>query len=235
MSPQTFAVDIWSLGMVTLLLFTAGTDVDLGTLNRSTPETLTKSLDVLFAAKKLNPSCSGKDFVRECLSISPPGRISAKQAARHAWLCSPPSDLKLFKRFDRRMRKDWSLQMQLKPMPMELPSPDTPRLMVTEVPDPPEPRHGSDLVKTTQEISAYFLNTDGFAANKRLSAANLSSTDLPATPARPIVEVSVSPRKAVSIIQKKSDLPWMGAQSRSTKADQSRVRKAYRRRNIGAI
>ena len=115
-------MDIWSLGVVTLLLLASGSDIDFGDMNRMDQKTISEFLVDSFSIVAPTPSEHGKLFVWECLRISASERMSTTQAECHDWLCLPEKHQEFFRSLDRRMMSEWHLQSQLKPMPLQLPS-----------------------------------------------------------------------------------------------------------------
>lgn len=118
---QTAAVDIWALGVVTLLLLASGSDVGIAYLNRGYQEDVGKSLKRAFSRLIPGPTSNGEDFVRSCLRVVPSERMSAIEAECHDWLCLPEKHLEFFRKLDGRMMAEWEFQTQLRPMPLVLP------------------------------------------------------------------------------------------------------------------
>ncbi|KAJ4264899.1 hypothetical protein NW762_005142 [Fusarium torreyae] len=115
---HTSAVDIWSLGVVALLLLASDhCDTEL---NKMDEEEIGEYLTQTFNTLPKKPSSDGIDFVWSCLKLNPLHRISAHDAKRHDWLCSPKKHLKFFKRLDHRILSSWKPQDKLKPMPWVL-------------------------------------------------------------------------------------------------------------------
>ncbi|KAF4448149.1 hypothetical protein F53441_8407 [Fusarium austroafricanum] len=126
---HTSAVDIWSLGVVALLLLAS--DHHDTELNKMDEENVGEYLTELFDVLPARYSSDGISFVRNCLKVDPTHRISAHEARKHGWLCSPRKNRELFKRMDDRILSSWKPQDKLKPMPWVLPdiapsSPPTP-------------------------------------------------------------------------------------------------------------
>jgi hypothetical protein len=48
--------------------------------------------------------------------------MNTAEAQSHDWLCTPEKHLEFFRRFDKKMMADWSIDKYLKPMPLELQS-----------------------------------------------------------------------------------------------------------------
>ncbi|KAF4999021.1 hypothetical protein FDECE_11637 [Fusarium decemcellulare] len=117
---HTSAVDIWSLGVVTLLL-QASNNHDAN-LNRMDQEEIRDYLCNVFENLPNKPSQNGVDFTWSCLQTIPSERMNALEAQGHAWLCSPRKHLQFFKHLDQRIMSSWKPQDKLKPMPWELPN-----------------------------------------------------------------------------------------------------------------
>ncbi|KAF4503907.1 hypothetical protein G6O67_008842 [Ophiocordyceps sinensis] len=119
--PQTAAVDMWSLGIVALTLLTHHMDVRLVGLDRMDQQQLDEFLgqNILQLPGQFSPNC--QSFVRLCLQVSPPARISAAGALCHDWLCTPETHLRHFEELERRSTSSWKPQTHLRPMPLHLP------------------------------------------------------------------------------------------------------------------
>ncbi|KYK61436.1 hypothetical protein DCS_02578 [Drechmeria coniospora] len=118
---QTFAVDMWSLGVVALTLLTHHMDIGIQALDQLSQQWLDIFLDnsVFGEADDFTPAC--ERFVRGCLRIGPEERLSAAAAQDHDWLCKPEKYLDWFQELDRKATGDWKIQILLKPMAFELP------------------------------------------------------------------------------------------------------------------
>ncbi|KAK5989179.1 Meiosis-specific serine/threonine-protein kinase mek1-like protein [Cladobotryum mycophilum] len=117
--PQTPAVDIWSLGIVTLHLLTSGREV-LGDLSLKGQEEIKAFIDKTMLKVSPKPSMESTKFVLGCLQITPEDRMTAIEAECHDWFCTPEKDFEFFQKLDRRIMTNWGPQSQLKPMPLEL-------------------------------------------------------------------------------------------------------------------
>ncbi|KAF5237303.1 hypothetical protein FANTH_10869 [Fusarium anthophilum] len=116
---HTAAVDIWSLGVVALLLLAS--DNHDTELNKMEQVDIIEYLAQLFNGMQTKPSLEGIEFVWNCLKVDPLQRINAYGAKTHAWLCPPTKNRELFKRMDCRTLASWKPQDKLKPMPWVLP------------------------------------------------------------------------------------------------------------------
>jgi serine/threonine protein kinase len=126
---HTSAVDVWSLGVVALVLLAS--DHHNTELNRMDEEEVGEYIMQLFNALPKRISSDGIDFVWSCLKVDPLHRISASEAMSHDWLCNPEKNRELYRRMDFRILSSWRPQNKLKPMPWVLPdlapsSPPTP-------------------------------------------------------------------------------------------------------------
>ncbi|KAI6751057.1 hypothetical protein HG530_013971 [Fusarium avenaceum] len=126
---HTSAVDIWSLGVVALVLLAS--DHHDTELNRMDEEEVGEYIMQIFNVLPKRISSDGIDFVWSCLKVDPLHRISAHEAMSHDWLCNPQKNQELYRRMDLRILSSWRPQNKLKPMPWVLPdlalsSPPTP-------------------------------------------------------------------------------------------------------------
>lgn len=115
------AVDIWSLGLIALLLAAPKHDIP-DELNRMSQSDLDRCLTENFRNYCPQPSINAKCFIWGCLQVSPSDRINTTKAECHDWLRTPEKHLEFFRRLDQRMMADWSPKRHLKPMPWELQS-----------------------------------------------------------------------------------------------------------------
>ncbi|KAH7143939.1 kinase-like domain-containing protein [Dactylonectria macrodidyma] len=119
---HTSAVDIWSLGIVLLVLLACSPDPEVQNLNRMNQTEIAEYLKKTFATMNNKPSRDGRGFIWNCLQIAPGARMSATGAECHDWLCTPEKYLRFFRLLDNKMMLDWKPHDELKPMPWELPS-----------------------------------------------------------------------------------------------------------------
>ncbi|KAH7159936.1 kinase-like domain-containing protein [Dactylonectria estremocensis] len=119
---HTSAVDIWSLGIVVLVLLACSPDPEVQNLNRMSQAEIVEYLKKTFATMSNKPSRDGRGFLWDCLQIAPGARMSAIGAECHDWLCTPVKYLRFFQLLDNKMMLDWKPHDELKPMPWELPS-----------------------------------------------------------------------------------------------------------------
>lgn len=122
---QTSAVDIWSLGVVVLVLLTTGTEVgpsDFSRLDRLDQGEIETCLRHVFSKMSKQPSSNAKRFLWDCLQATPSKRVSAFEAESHEWLSTPKKYLDFFRQLDRKMLSEWKQPIELKPMPWEIPS-----------------------------------------------------------------------------------------------------------------
>ncbi|POR32136.1 Protein kinase-like domain protein, partial [Tolypocladium paradoxum] len=131
--PQTAAVDMWSLGIVTLTLLTRHMDVGLEALDRVEQHVLDIFLEVSVFEEGTQFSSDSEQFVWRCLQVLPSDRLSAIEAQCHDWLCTPENHLERFQELDRRTMGDWKAQTQLSPMPYELPDVRAQHLSMSEM------------------------------------------------------------------------------------------------------
>ncbi|EFY88907.1 serine/threonine protein kinase, putative [Metarhizium acridum CQMa 102] len=105
-SAQTPAIDIWSLGIVAIIMLTAGLGIEniIPKFNRYTQTVLDRTLKQDIFQPCLKLSKNSKTFVWQCLQISPKVRISGLEALDHKILGS------------------WKAPVKLNPMPLQLPS-----------------------------------------------------------------------------------------------------------------
>lgn len=131
--PQTAAIDMWSLGIVTLTLLTRHMDVGLEALDRVEQHVLDVFLEVSVFDDPGQFSWDSEQFVRQCLQVLPSGRMNAAEAQCHDWLCTPENHLERFQELDRRTMGDWKARTQLSPMPYELPDVRAKHLSMSEM------------------------------------------------------------------------------------------------------
>ncbi|KID89255.1 Protein kinase-like domain protein [Metarhizium guizhouense ARSEF 977] len=105
-SAQTPAIDIWSLGIVAIIMLTAGLGIEniIPKFNRYTQTVLDRTLKQDIFQPCLKLSKNSKTFIWQCLQISPKARISGLEALDHKILGS------------------WKAPVKLNPMPLQLPS-----------------------------------------------------------------------------------------------------------------
>ncbi|KAF4986903.1 hypothetical protein FGRMN_10629 [Fusarium graminum] len=116
---HTSAVDIWSLGVVTLMVL--ATDRHDTELNNLCEDEIGKYLMQLANTLPKRPSSDGIDFVWKCLKQDPMHRVSAQEARSHDWLCNPKNNQELYKRMDCKILNYWKPHNKLKPIPWVLP------------------------------------------------------------------------------------------------------------------
>ncbi|KAI1460640.1 kinase-like protein [Annulohypoxylon moriforme] len=90
---QTYglAVDIWSLGMITVFLLAPDHLVTPGNLVKRNQAAISGWLDSLFedqSHQKISHNC--QEFIRSCLTFEPAHRIEAPQAKNHVWFRKHP-------------------------------------------------------------------------------------------------------------------------------------------------
>ncbi|KAF7544281.1 hypothetical protein G7Z17_g10078 [Cylindrodendrum hubeiense] len=119
---HTSAVDIWSLGIVVLVLLASSCDPEIEDINRMNQTEIEEYLKGTFAKMNKQPSRDGKTFVWDCLQTMPWRRMNAIGAECHNWLCTPEKYLRFFQLLDNKMMSDWKPHDELKPMPLELPN-----------------------------------------------------------------------------------------------------------------
>ncbi|ORY69579.1 kinase-like domain-containing protein [Pseudomassariella vexata] len=88
----TETVDIWSIGMITLVLMTANQRHQLSHLKAMNQESIDETLKAIL--KPLYPTAStlsedGQDFIRRCLKVNAGQRMTASQAKEHSWFHLP--------------------------------------------------------------------------------------------------------------------------------------------------
>ncbi|KPM36817.1 hypothetical protein AK830_g9761 [Neonectria ditissima] len=119
---HTSAVDIWSLGIVVLVLLAASSDAEIEDINRKDQSEIEEYLKCTFSAMEKQPSRNGKKFLWSCLQKAPSARMRTVDAEFHNWLCTPEKHLRFFQLLDRRMISHWNPHDELTPMPIGLPS-----------------------------------------------------------------------------------------------------------------
>jgi hypothetical protein len=118
---QTATADMWSLGMVTLALLSTATQNELHEFALLDQAAVKETVTTIISRRIKPPSINGLSFVHSCLQTSTARRLKTIDAARHAWLCSPPKHLEYFRRLDRKMMASFQVEKQFRPIPWELP------------------------------------------------------------------------------------------------------------------
>ncbi|KAL6901728.1 kinase-like domain-containing protein [Trichoderma evansii] len=116
---QTTAVDVWSLGLVTLRLLTYDVE-SFGNLTRLDQQSLEKAVKTMIQEASPKLSSNSQRFVSACLQLTPINRITAAEAECHDWFCTPQKHFEFFQQLDQRFFEDLSNNTQLKPMPWDL-------------------------------------------------------------------------------------------------------------------
>ncbi|VUC29019.1 unnamed protein product [Clonostachys rosea] len=122
-SIQTPAVDIWSMGIVTLVLLVPLKDDELSEFIRLDQEVLDEYISELNEKALSKRSSKSLDFVRRCLRIYPEERLTTALASSHSWLSTPEKHLRFFQQLDEKMLAEWQNQEQFRPMPLALEDP----------------------------------------------------------------------------------------------------------------
>ncbi|KAK4068962.1 hypothetical protein Trihar35433_5541 [Trichoderma harzianum] len=124
---QTTAVDVWSLGLVALRLLTSDVESfeNLTRIDQQSIEQMVKAM-----IKEISPKLSSNSqrFTLACLQLTPVNRITAAEAECHDWFCTPQKHFEFFQQLDRRCLSDLGDDTQLKPMPWDLASLQSPPL-----------------------------------------------------------------------------------------------------------
>ncbi|KAF4334199.1 CAMK kinase [Fusarium beomiforme] len=201
---HTSAVDIWSLGVVALLL---ASDHHNTELNKMDQRDIVEYITQLFNSLQTQPSPEGIEFVRDCLKVDPSKRISAYGAKTHAWLCSPKRNMELFKRMDSRILSSWKPQDKLKPMPWVLPD------LAPSIPPTPTRSPGSSF-------SQYFTTTPMRLEDTPIQSDNCLAQATPepdpgVTTDKTTLSFSIPPRPSSTLREsaaksKKFRPPWQG-------------------------
>ncbi|KAH0495403.1 hypothetical protein TgHK011_008960 [Trichoderma gracile] len=119
---QTTALDMWSLGLITLRMLTYDVEC-FGSLTRLDQISLEKTVNTLLEEVSPKRSSDGHMFVLACLQLAPMNRITAAEAECHDWFCTPQKHLEFFQRLDRRSQTELTDDdTHLKPMPWDLAS-----------------------------------------------------------------------------------------------------------------
>ncbi|KAI0024944.1 protein kinase-like protein [Xylariomycetidae sp. FL0641] len=94
-SEYSMAVDMWSIGMITLFLFDPGCE-DLADLRGSNQEVIDRTVTDIFedlSAHGRDCSEYAQSFIRSCLTKDPSRRATSFQSRRHPWLRQHSSDV----------------------------------------------------------------------------------------------------------------------------------------------
>lgn len=118
---QTPAVDIWSLGIIAMVILLGVVDyvndmpqIEQGSLTKFVLETLKRSQRPI--------SNKGQDFIVRCIQINPASRQTSEEADRDVWFCTPEKHLVFFQKLDRRMALEFKRNTKIRPMPMDIPN-----------------------------------------------------------------------------------------------------------------
>ncbi|OAA71277.1 Protein kinase-like domain protein [Cordyceps fumosorosea ARSEF 2679] len=98
---QTAAADIWSLGVISMLLVSGCGLPGIDGLARLDQSSLGKTLDAVSADCE-QASANAKDFILRCMKIKASDRITSTDAYCHDWFHTPTSHLEFFQRLDAR-------------------------------------------------------------------------------------------------------------------------------------
>ncbi|KAG5778266.1 hypothetical protein H9Q73_008055 [Fusarium xylarioides] len=202
---HTAAVDIWSLGVVALLLLAS--DNHDTELNKMEQGDIIEYLTRLFNGMQTKPSLEGIEFVWNCLKVDPLQRINAYGAKTHAWLCPPKKNRELFKRMDSRTLASWKPQDKLKPMPWVLPD------LAPSNPPTPTRSPGSSISQYFTTTPTRFETTTTKARDRVLETA--AESDTGTATSKTISSFSVPPRpcgtrRESATNLKKPQPPWQG-------------------------
>ncbi|CVL01096.1 related to calmodulin-binding protein kinase [Fusarium mangiferae] len=210
---HTAAVDIWSLGVVALLLLAS--DNHDRELNKMEQGDIIEYLTRLFNGMQTKPSFEGIEFVWNCLKVDPLQRINAYGAKTHAWLC-PPKNRELFKRMDSRTLASWKPQDKLKPMPWVLPD------LAPSNPPTPTRSPGSSISQYFTTTPTRFETTTTKSRDRVLEIAAESGPETATS--KTISSFSVPPRPCGTLREsttnlKKPQPPWQGFRSPNSSAN----------------
>ncbi|KAL6697645.1 kinase-like domain-containing protein [Trichoderma pleuroticola] len=124
---QTTAVDLWSLGVVSLRLLTLETE-SFENLTRMDQQSLEQMVRAMIKQVSPKHSSNSQRFTLACLQLTPVNRITAAEAECHDWFCTPQKHFEFFQQLDKRCLSDLADDAQLKPMPWDLASLQSPPL-----------------------------------------------------------------------------------------------------------
>ncbi|KAL6860895.1 kinase-like protein [Trichoderma novae-zelandiae] len=119
---QTTALDMWSLGLVTLRMLTYDVE-SFGNLTRMDQKSLEQMVTTMIAESSPKRSSNSQRFALACLQLAPINRITAAEAECHDWFCTPQKHFEFFQQLDRRCQTELTDDdTHLKPMPRDLAS-----------------------------------------------------------------------------------------------------------------
>ncbi|KAL7807374.1 kinase-like protein [Trichoderma aethiopicum] len=119
---QTTALDMWSLGLITLRMLTFDVEC-FGSLTRMDQKSLEQTVTTMLEEVSPKRSSDGQRFVLACLQLAPMKRMTAAEAECHDWFCTPQKHLEFFQRLDERCQTELTDDdTHLKPMPWDLAS-----------------------------------------------------------------------------------------------------------------
>ncbi|KAF5582173.1 CAMK kinase [Fusarium pseudocircinatum] len=202
---HTAAVDIWSLGVVALLLLAS--DNHDTELNKMEQGDIAEYLTRLFNGMQTKPSLEGIEFVWNCLKVDPLQRINAYGAKTHRWLCPLKKNRELFKRMDSRSLASWKPQDKLKPMPWVLPD------LAPSNPPTPTRSPGSSISQYFTTTPTRFETTTTKSRDRVLEIA--AESDTGTATSKTTSSFSVPPRPCGTLREsatnpKKPQPPWQG-------------------------
>jgi serine/threonine protein kinase len=115
------AVDMWSLGIVTLLLLAPYADSDYADLNSMEQQELEVCLKNHYFNENSECSAEAQKFVWQCLRVQAAARLTAQEAARQDWLNSSEAHIRFFEKVDNKVHASWEIRAELNAMPWEIP------------------------------------------------------------------------------------------------------------------
>ncbi|PTB67847.1 kinase-like protein [Trichoderma citrinoviride] len=119
---QTTALDMWSLGLVTLRMLTFDVEC-FGSLTRMDQKSLEQMVNTMIEDISPKRSSNSQRFVLACLQLAPMNRITAAEAECHDWFCTPQKHFEFFQQLDQRCQTELTDDdTHLKPMPWDLAS-----------------------------------------------------------------------------------------------------------------
>ncbi|KAJ2967147.1 hypothetical protein NQ176_g9805 [Zarea fungicola] len=99
---QSNAADIWSLGVISILLISGCGLGGIDSLATMEQNSLCKTVqDILSSCSKA--SVNGKSFIQDCMKVKPADRITARDAGCHDWFYTPLHHMEFFQQLDSRM------------------------------------------------------------------------------------------------------------------------------------
>lgn len=154
-APYTTAVDMWSIGIVTLFLLKSACPCSL--IDATDQCAIDQAVDDIFLnifSRSEQAEDILRHFVKSCLTVNPEKRLTSRQAKAHPWFQQQP-DKEMYNEVAQKYSADWTPQHLITPPVEELP----------EVESDDEPRQSVKVVKPTQLKKRVVGPSNGYLEN----------------------------------------------------------------------